>query len=275
MRILVIDDSKTHRDAAVAQLGNDHEVVTASDSNEGLKLLGSGYGHGEDKSNVHQFDVVLCDLLMPSPGRACYSEDMDAGIYLAITAARNGAKYVGLLTDSNHHEHPAADCLDSIERDESWPDVFSIDGALVCLANTRNWIEHFSPANLAKPLEFNEWYQKPEVQTVTAKNWWYLLNRILKEVEDRPMDAESISAVIADRKRLQAEVSKAQAEIKKLQAENEKLQGQAKQDGQKLSLFSSAVQSLRAATQLGWLGRRRTLPGIIKKLVDLIQPETK
>lgn len=180
MKILVIDDSNIHLAAAMAQLGKEHEVSTVSYADGALKLLGCGYGHGEDRSNQHGFDVVLCDLLMDSPGRACREQTMmDTGMYLAITAARNGAKFVGLLTDSSHHSHPAADCLDSIQRDEIWPDVFPIDGAKVCFSNNRNWVGKFDPNDLSKPLKYEEYSKRTD--TVRAKNWSALLERLLTE----------------------------------------------------------------------------------------------
>lgn len=273
MRILVIDDNKTNRDAAVAQLGNEHEVVTAAGSDEALNLLGYGYAHGSDQSSVHKFDAVLCDLLMPSPGRACYAQDMDAGIYLAITAARNGAKYVGLLTDGSHHSHPAADCLDSVQRNGYWPDVFSIDGALVCVSNNPNWIKTFSPDNLGRPLEHKECGDLREDQVVRAKNWRELLDRLLKEAAARPADSESISAVIADRNRLKVEANAAEAESKKLQAQVAELEAEARESAKSLLSFHAGVLALKDATDLGWWQRRRVLPKRIKDLIGLIMPK--
>jgi len=54
-RILVIDDEAAIRAILQRMLGREHEVVTASDGKEGLRIL-------EGDSD---FDVVLCDLMMP------------------------------------------------------------------------------------------------------------------------------------------------------------------------------------------------------------------
>jgi CheY-like chemotaxis protein len=178
MKILVIDDSEVNLKAAVAQLGSEHEVVTERSAKEARYLLGwEGFGGGET-ANKHEFEVVLCDLLMPSPGSACRQVvEMDTGIYLAITAARNGAKYVGLLTDKGHHDHPASDCLDTIARQITSPSVFRIDNAFVCMTHNPFLIKSFNSNDLSTPVK------EDSDGSVRAKNWKGLLAWILQKAQ--------------------------------------------------------------------------------------------
>jgi len=202
MRILVIDDNQTHLDAAVAQLGDEHEVVVASSYDKGRdqlapevdytkvrELCDGGMSMAEAKKAAAtpeiSFDVVLCDLLMPASrhqqgpdGARFVGQEMPIGIFLAILAAKNGVGHVGLLTDSDHHSHPASACLDAISGHATSPKRFSIESATVCLANNPNWVDKFDPSDLSKPLDFDDWYQKNR-ETVNAKCWDKLLNWLL------------------------------------------------------------------------------------------------
>ena len=125
------------------------------------------------------FEVVLCDLMMPPSQEeikeelrgGLFGKEMPVGIFLALAAAARGAKYVGLLTDSSHHDHPASACLDAFHPvdGESKPKPFTLNGAKVILSNNRNWIiggeyDH-DPANKGK----------------RVKNWAALLDYLLNE----------------------------------------------------------------------------------------------
>ena len=68
------------------------------------------------------YDAVLCDLLMPAgkdaqgdEGMAFVGQEVPVGFALALTAALHGAKYVAVVTDTNHHSHPASAMLDRIK----------------------------------------------------------------------------------------------------------------------------------------------------------------
>lgn len=65
------------------------------------------------------FDAVLCDLLMPagetnqgSRGHQYVGQEMPVGWALAFMAVLQGAKYVAVVTNLDHHDHPAAAMLD-------------------------------------------------------------------------------------------------------------------------------------------------------------------
>lgn len=89
------------------------------------------------------FDVVLCDLLMPASamtmgpkGEKFVGQEMPVGFALSLMAVIHGAKYVAVVTDTNHHDHPASAMLDTFvsqcgrDVDET-PPRFMMNGAVV------------------------------------------------------------------------------------------------------------------------------------------------
>lgn len=185
MKILVVDDNWTNLEAARAQL-KDCDLAVAGSYEVAQEWLGGGRGYSVEKTNQHDFDIVLVDLLMPAgaqqqgpDGQRFVGQEMPIGIFLALLAAKNGAKFVAVFTDSDHHSHPASACFDSFNKSESDPTPMTVEGAKLLLCNTRNWVNYFRPENLAEKMEFNEWYneQKPHVH---AKDWRALLTYLTK-----------------------------------------------------------------------------------------------
>ncbi len=152
MKILVIDDTQAHLDAATQTL-SDHEVVLCSSYDEALKLLeqkrdeekferlykeyAGNYRKATDESLLPYWDAVLCDLLMPAgkdaqgdKGYQFIGKEMPVGWSLALVAASRGAKYVAVVSDTGHHDHPASAMLDRINNH-----IFNIDDARVLLTN--------------------------------------------------------------------------------------------------------------------------------------------
>ena len=153
MKVLVIDDGQNNQGAAKAQLSN-HEIVVVGSYNEGQKLV----------KEKHDFEVVLVDLLIPASGqsigldnRHLVGEEMPVGIFLGLLAAVNGAKFVAVFTDTDHHSHPASACFDAFNRNgENEPSPFRVEEAKMLLSNTRNWVNHFRPENLAEEMPFDQ-----------------------------------------------------------------------------------------------------------------------
>ncbi len=117
MKILVIDDKAIHRHAAHAQLA-DHELTIVGTYDDAVYAL-SHWKAGEIV--VGGFDVVLVDLMLPASRRTMGPEgmkfvgqEMPVGTFLVLLAMKLGIKYVGLLTDTNHHNHPASACIDDL-----------------------------------------------------------------------------------------------------------------------------------------------------------------
>ena len=91
------------------------------------------------------FDVVLSDLLMPASkmsmgdkGFKYVGQEMPVGFAIALMASLHGVKYVAVVTDTNHHDHPASAMLDTFasrchqEHDSvGKPPRFVINGAKV------------------------------------------------------------------------------------------------------------------------------------------------
>ena len=160
MHILVVDDNATNGFAALEQL-KEHDVKLASNYDDAQRLLGGewwsyfdGKYAGEEeaapKPHEHNFEVVLVDLLMPAdchwaidqdtPGWKFRGQEMPLGIFLALLAAVNGAKYVAIFTDS-HHNHPASACFDTFNNGgEGEPVPLTVNEAKMILCNNRDWI---------------------------------------------------------------------------------------------------------------------------------------
>ncbi len=111
MRILVLDDMKKHRVAAVEQLRVDeHEVVAVSSYEQAVNLAVNG---------EKPFDVALVDLLMPAEtmtlgveGMKFLGQPIDVGFSLSMKLAIHGVKRIAVVTDMNHHHHPASAIMD-------------------------------------------------------------------------------------------------------------------------------------------------------------------
>ena len=113
MRILIVDDNQEQLTAAKEQLGSEHELVTMSRYEEAENILARVL-RGEEPP----FDAVLTDLLMPAPRLdACRSsniigQEMPIGTTLAFLALRAGTNKVAVVSNMNHHKHPASAALD-------------------------------------------------------------------------------------------------------------------------------------------------------------------
>ena len=134
MKILVIDDSQSHQQSARQTLGSDHDLTVVGSHDEALEAL-SLYDENYDEKELY-WDVVLSDLLMPAgkaaqggPGLQYVGTEMPVGWSLAIEAALNGAKYVAVVTDMNHHHHPASAMLNGMGR------IFTLNNAKALFTN--------------------------------------------------------------------------------------------------------------------------------------------
>jgi len=178
MKILVIDDSPINQAAAKAQLAT-HDLTVVGSYDEAQALV----------AKQHEFEVVLCDLLMPASSRAMGGEgekyigqEMPLGIFLALLAAKNGARHVAVFTDGCHHDHPAIACFDAFNRRENQPTAFTVGDAKLLLSNCYNWIRSFYRDDLSRIMDYDEYRKdrkKAEQITVEAKNWSKLLDYLL------------------------------------------------------------------------------------------------
>lgn len=183
MNILVFDDNATHRAAAEAQF-KDHDLTVVETYDQAQKLL-------LDPNS--KFDVVFSDLLVPASFQAQTEQlrglggtEMPVGIFIGLLAAvKGGAKYVGVLTDANHHSHPASACFDAFNKYAIEPDIFTVGGAKVVLINDSKWIGWYEPTDLSRALSMDEWRGRHQ-QLTNTKNWGALLAYLISDgkVED-------------------------------------------------------------------------------------------
>lgn len=215
MKVLVIDDTENHLKAALQTLIG-HEVTTCSDYDQALKLLELKHNESELDTRLKRYreegmnfddafnkalketalpywDAVLCDLLMPAgrdiqgnKGMEFVGQEMAVGWSLALVATKNGAKYVAVATDIDHHNHPASAMLDRFNKH-----VFSIDSTKMLLTNRIDFVdiegtEHKCPECWGFGTRYDEndkeydcYCCKGGVAYEKGKNWGEILNQLI------------------------------------------------------------------------------------------------
>lgn len=108
MKILLVDDSLTHRNAGKEQLGSLHNLTAVADYTDAVRIA---------QDSV--FDVALLDLLMPAEattlggkGLEFIGEEIPVGFPLAVKMSMCGVSQIIVATDINHHYHPASAIVD-------------------------------------------------------------------------------------------------------------------------------------------------------------------
>lgn len=139
MRILLVDDNIVNRASAQEILGGKHKLTIVESYEAAEKELTSG----------EKFEVVLVDLMLPSPGTALGQEaeakylgqEMPLGFPLMLLALKSGCKKVGIVTNTNHHDHPMSAVID-IFNDGPMIKPFIVGDACVVCCN-RPVMENF------------------------------------------------------------------------------------------------------------------------------------
>lgn len=154
MRVLVIEDKEMHRQSAKETLPGHEVTIIGSfdeamnlmrekiDEEKVARLMAEAglppkpnqkwererwsaywqtHSAAEKKSVMpFPFDAVLTDMMMPmsrktlAPGIFEYSEQVPYGFIIALRAALFGAKYIAMLTDTNHHQGAMSAVLDHL-----------------------------------------------------------------------------------------------------------------------------------------------------------------
>ena len=137
MRILLIDDNAKNRAGAKDLLGDKHKLVILDTYVEARDMLTSG----------QRFDVVLVDLMLPvvpavgmnlslEAVEKYHGQEMPLGLTLAFLALKLGYKKVGIVTNTNHHDHPMSAALDILSgMDGSKVTPFGIGDARIVFCN--------------------------------------------------------------------------------------------------------------------------------------------
>jgi len=147
MKILVIDDKKENREAAIQLLSN-HEVTTIGTYDEALNLIKQTVADDDvlralgrslrgcitidnefqakvvELTPKFDFDIVLIDLMMPASdrtlGHGCEHTrgvSVPYGFPLMIKVAMAHAervKHIAIVSDVNHHNHAMSAALDPL-----------------------------------------------------------------------------------------------------------------------------------------------------------------
>ena len=203
MKILVIDDTQKHLDAAVETLKG-HNVTLCASYDEALNLLEEqqdntifqrlykeyteacvtdAYSKAHTKSTLPYWDAVLCDLLMPAGNDAqkekkALGQEMPAGWSLALVAAMRGAKYVAVASDVNHHDHPGSAMLDRL--DDCRGHIFNIDGAKVLMTNRIDFVHPAEEICLECTMYLKNYCGNGCCKAIGGKDWGKILNRLIK-----------------------------------------------------------------------------------------------
>jgi CheY-like chemotaxis protein len=126
LSVLVIDDTPKHIASAKAGLAGNYRLTTASGYEEAMEILAK-----------QKFTIVLTDLHLPMSSKTMgdkfrLGELVPYGVLLMVEAARQGAKFVGVVTDLSHHDDPFSAAFDHYSRFQ-----FQIDGANVLMMHAR------------------------------------------------------------------------------------------------------------------------------------------
>jgi len=145
MKVLIVDDNDLHCQAAVQTL-SEHDLTIVSSYDEAYVLIQkTGRMHAPSaETRTTSFDAVFCDLLMPAgsiaqgiEGQPLVGQIMPVGWALAINAALRGVRYVAVISDMSHHDHPGSALLDQMKFQ-----IFELHGARALFTNYLNKLYH-------------------------------------------------------------------------------------------------------------------------------------
>lgn len=121
-------------------------------SDDAIRKERMNYFNGEAKrkaTTLPDYDVVLTDLLVPASsnaqgpdGRPFVGKEMPLGTVIALRALAAGVKRVAVVTDMNHHNHPASAALDDFP-------AFSVGDTRILCTN-RDVTTHLDAETLEK-----------------------------------------------------------------------------------------------------------------------------
>lgn len=123
MRILVVEDKACHRRSAEETLAG-HEITIVESFDKAMDLIRPDQAPPYPRSlPPFPFEAVLADMMMPMSKRRLGEgvfkpdEEVPYGFIVALTAAHRGAKFVAVVTDTNHHHGAVSAALDYLGPD--------------------------------------------------------------------------------------------------------------------------------------------------------------
>jgi len=156
------------------------------------------YKECEERATTYpDFDAVLTDLLVPASrqaqgphGEQFVGKEMPLGTTIALLALMAGVKKVAVVTDMNHHNHPASAALDCF----GWGRPGKIPGVSIICTNSVGMLNIDETTGEVVEREFLESdkgkkkYPYPEGETwgdqkgiVRGKDWGRILRSLLSE----------------------------------------------------------------------------------------------
>ncbi|MFA5994390.1 MAG: hypothetical protein WC823_05525 [Parcubacteria group bacterium] len=139
MKILVIEDNELHRQSARETLAG-HDITIVESFDEAMNIMNTRSGFN--------FEVVLTDMMLPMGMKRTLtreafksSEQVPYGLIIALRAAISGAKFVAMVTDTNHHQGAMSAAIDFLSSayynyEEGFKPNFVINGAQVMFIHT-------------------------------------------------------------------------------------------------------------------------------------------
>lgn len=179
MKILVFDDSLMNQRSARVQL-KDHDLTIVGTYDEAQSALTS-MKFGKVNPDFQKFDVVLTDLMVPAsrqslggPATQLAGQEMPLGSIIALKALSVGVKMVALVTDTNHHDHPASAAIDTFDGRVGEPAIIG-DARLFC---TNYDVNGLFDAETFEQLD--KFQNHGERKTLYAKDWAKALRSLMK-----------------------------------------------------------------------------------------------
>jgi len=135
MKILIIEDKKSHIEAAYKLLAR-HELTVVTTADDAFAAF---------EGPEFPFEAVLTDMLMPNSTRAggnrnSFDKESPYGLnFLWRAAAKPGVKFIGLLTDANHHSGTMAAAFDGFPLNT----VFTVNQAkaILCREASHSFVD--------------------------------------------------------------------------------------------------------------------------------------
>lgn len=149
----------------------------------------------ESACNRPDFDVVLTDLFLPASGeaqgqvgRSLVGQSMPIGTFIVLYAMKAGVKKIALVTNMNHHNHPASAAVDCLNgRPIAFEGVRILatnqpSGASFDESSGQELSDEFLSSDEGKKLyPKDSGWGKPHRGTFISKNWQEVLEKLLSD----------------------------------------------------------------------------------------------
>lgn len=186
----------------------DYDKTSGVSDDERSARIDYWYNEARKRATVFpDFDAVLTDLLVPASGNAqgtkgkeFVGKEMPLGTTIALLAISNGIKRVAVVTDTNHHDHPASAAFDCFQG------VKVVDGLVLYCTNRVDMVYRNTSTgevmlgrkevSLKHPYEDGKYTGAERV----GKNWGEILDQVLKAEQEFDPQPDTLRKEIAELK---------------------------------------------------------------------------